>query len=163
MSDKQTSRRKSGLGSMPLNPPPPDNLFSPTDLPVQKKEEVEATPPVEEAPDEKVVDIVRPRKGAKTAPTKQGTPSAPQFLAGVEGSDKEAIGLQVTTEINDWLDEVVKASRRKNGKKLKKQVIIQAGVELLRAMPVDWTDIGDLNELRGKLEELSAFAYKDRK
>ena len=161
MSDKQASRRKSGLGSMPLNPPPSDNLFSPTDIPEQKKE-VEATPPVE-APDEKVIDIVRSKKGTKTAPTKQGTPSAPEFLAGVEGSDKESIGLQVTTEVNDWLDEVVKASRRKHGKKLKKQVIIQAGVELLRAMPVDWTDIGDLDELRGKLEELSALTKENRK
>jgi hypothetical protein len=89
--------------------------------------------------------------------------SEPEFLAGVEDSNKESIGLQVTPEINDWLDKVVKASRRKHGKKLKKQVIIQAGVELLRAMPVDWTDIGDLDELRGKLSELKQVVQENIK
>lgn len=76
------------------------------------------------------------------------------FLQDIESSDKESIGLQVTTEINDWLDDVVKASRRKTGRKLPKQVLIQAGIELLRAMPVDWTEVGDIEELRNKLSQV---------
>lgn len=79
-----------------------------------------------------------------------------EFLQDIETSDKESIGLQVTTEINDWLDDIVKASRRKTGRKLPKQVLIQAGIELLRAMPVDWTEIGDVEKLRSKLSEVVA-------
>jgi hypothetical protein len=78
------------------------------------------------------------------------------FLLDIESSDKESIGLQVTTEVNDWLDGVVKASRRKTGRKLPKQVLIQAGIELLRAMPVDWTEVGDIEELRSKLSQIES-------
>jgi hypothetical protein len=75
-------------------------------------------------------------------------------LQDIETSKKEFIGLQVTTKVHDWLDEVVKASRRRKGRKLPKQVLIQAGIELLRAMPVDWTEVGDIEELRNKLSQV---------
>lgn len=77
-----------------------------------------------------------------------------EFLYDIENSKKESIGLQVTTEVNDWLDEVVKASRRNTGRKLPKQVLIQAGIELLRAMPVDWAEVGDIEEMRSKLSQV---------
>ncbi|MBD2115198.1 MULTISPECIES: hypothetical protein [Cyanophyceae] len=151
MSDKQSAKKRSGLGDSPLS------LFSPTTDPEERvPAQVEPEPePESEQLVEKVVSIAaKPSELQKPlqSPTLQET--TPEFLVGVEGSDKESIGLQVTRDINDWLDEVVKEGRRKHGKKLKKQVIIQAGIELLRAMPVDWTDIGDLDELRAKLSEL---------
>ncbi|MBW4444296.1 MAG: hypothetical protein KME10_24340 [Plectolyngbya sp. WJT66-NPBG17] len=77
------------------------------------------------------------------------------FLQDIETSKKESIGLQVTTEVNDWLDDLVKANRRNTGRKLPKQVLIQAGIELLRAMPVDWSEVGDIEELRSKLSQVA--------
>ncbi|MBD1919466.1 MULTISPECIES: hypothetical protein [Cyanophyceae] len=150
MSDKQSAKKRSGLGDSPLS------LFSPTTdpeerVPVQVEPEPE---PESEQPVEKVVSIAKPSELQKPLQPPASQETTPEFLVGVEGSDKESIGLQVTRDVNDWLDEVVKEGRRKHGKKLKKQVIIQAGIELLRSMPVDWTDIGDLDELRAKLSEL---------
>lgn len=156
MQDKQTAKKKSGLGGSPLS------LFAPTTYLEEKSPtQIEITPELEQQ-EEKTVEVVKPKKTTKAQFINQDKTSELEFLVGVEGNDKESIGLQVTTELNDWLDEVVKASRRKNGKKLKKQIIIQAGVELLRAMPVDWTDIGDLDELRGKLSELSRVIEENR-
>ncbi|MBD1877126.1 hypothetical protein H6F75_26955 [Nodosilinea sp. FACHB-131] len=150
MSDKQSAKKRSGLGDSPLS------LFSPTTDPEERVPvQVEPEPkPESEQPVEKVVSIAKPSELQKPLQSPALQETMPEFLVGVEGSDKESIGLQVTRDINDWLDEVVKEGRRKHGKKLKKQVIIQAGIELLRAMPVDWTDIGDIDELRAKLNEL---------
>ena len=150
MPDKQVAKKRTGLGGAPLG------LFSPTtDLEgrglSQHKESKQST-----EPKDKVVTINEPKDPSQERSSTSSQNIEHSFLVGVEGYDKESIGLQVTTEVNDWLDQVVKASRRKHGKKLKKQVIIQAGVELLRSMPVDWTDVGDLDELRRKLRELSA-------
>ncbi len=155
MPDKQGAKKRSGLGGAPLS------LFSPTtDLEGRGgSQHKEVEQPTESK--DKIVTIDEPRRSRKEVPASPNPERI--FLVGVEGNDKESIGLQVTTEINDWLDRVVKASRRKHGKKLKKQVIIQAGVELLRSMPVDWTDVGDLDELRRKLGELSAAVGETRR
>jgi hypothetical protein len=80
--------------------------------------------------------------------------ASPDFITSEE-APKESIGLQVTAEINDWLDHVVKVGQRKHGRKIPKQVWIQAGVELLHAMPVQWDDIEDLDALRSQLDQLS--------
>ena len=145
MSNKQTTIKKTGLGESPLS------LFTPTSV---LTEEVESAQRAKQTAQQMVVFEKSQEQSTNTL-SNQRTTAKSAFLLGVESNHKESIGLQVTTEINDWLDQVVKAGRRKHGKKLQKQVIIQAGVELLRAMPVDWTDIVDLNELRATLEKLS--------
>ncbi len=144
MSNK-TATKKTGLGESPLS------LFTPTTV---LTEEVESAQRAKQ-PAQQMVVFEKSQQQSTNNLSHQITAARSAFLIGVEGNHKESIGLQVTTEINDWLDQVVKVSRRKHGKKLQKQVIIQAGVELLRAMPVDWTDIVDLNELRATLEKLS--------
>jgi L-ascorbate metabolism protein UlaG (beta-lactamase superfamily) len=96
----------------------------------------------------------------KSSPKAVRTPDR-EFLRGIEVYEKESIGLQVTAEINDWLDEVVKAGRRNYGKKIPKQVWIQASIELLRAMPVDWGEVAGLEDLREKLTELSQRVKKN--
>jgi len=147
VSSKQPASKRSGLGGNPLS----QGLFSKTDA------DAETQAPVVE----KSV-VAKPKEAAEEkAPSKVKSIDSRKkklenrFLEDIEDSRKESIGLQVTAEINDWLDEVVKVGRRKHGRKIPKQVWIQAGVELLRAMPVEWDEIGDLDELRGKLEDLS--------
>ena len=142
----QPSPKRSGMGGNPLS----QSLFSRTDT-------ESATSAVEVIPEE-------PKQEKKQAPSKakklesKNKKIENRFLEDMETSSKESIGLQVTTEINDWLDGVVKAGRRKHGKKIPKQVWIQAGVELLRSMPVEWTEISDLDELRRVLDSLSKAA-----
>lgn len=133
MSDK-ASHKRSGLGGNPLS----QSLFSPT---VNNSEPKEVSTP----------QVEQETKPLPTSEKKKTT-----FLHNIENADKEAIGLQVTTDINDWLDKLVKSSRRKHGRKVPKQVWIQAGVELLRALPVDWSRVEDIDDLRKKLEEVVA-------
>lgn len=141
-----TKRSKSGLGSTPLGNKPLGMFTDP-------KENEQTTAKKEQKP---VVPTGRPTENKTATNRKKKAQSIPKFLVGVEDGEKEAVGLQITTDVNDWLDKVVKRSRRKHGKKLPKQVIIQAGVELLRAMSVQWDDIGNIDELRAELANLTA-------
>jgi hypothetical protein len=143
VSNKQSASKRSGLGGNPLS----QGLFSKTDAEETRSragEQKENPAGAGEGPQSNVTRIESRNKNLEN-----------RFLIDIEDGSKESIGLQVTAEINDWLDEVVKVGRRKHGKKIPKQVWIQAGVELLRAMPVEWDEVKDLDELRGKLEELS--------
>lgn len=127
MPDKKQTKKRSGLGASPLG------LFSPT------SDELEQSAPKQES-------------SARTTRTRKSR----GFLAGVEDGSKESIGLQVTTEVNDWLDRTVKKTRRKHGTKIPKQVIIQAGIELLRELVPDWSTITDVDALRAELQSLTA-------
>ena len=131
MSNNRGVQKKSGLGGNPLD----QGLFSQTDTATQRKLETENL--------DSRSKILESR-----------------FLHEVELSEKESIGLQVTAEINDWLDEVVKGIRRKHGRKIPKQILIQAGIELLRAMPIDWTDVESLDVLRLKLLNIVSVQLK---
>lgn len=141
--NKQPVHKRSGLGGNPLS----QGLFSrTTDIEVPETTSVQPVevPREEEKPQAKIKNLETRKKKVEN-----------RFLEDIEEGSKESIGLQVTTEINDWLDEIVKVGRRKHGRKIPKQIWIQAGVELLRAMPIDWTEIRDLDELRGKLSALA--------
>lgn len=152
---KQSAGKRSGMGGNPLS----QGLFSRTDADieakapaVEKAEKIEEQPKQgEEKPSAKVAKLESRKKKLEN-----------RFLEDIEDGPKESIGLQVTAEVNDWLDDVVKVGRRKHGRKIPKQVWIQAGVELLRAMPVEWDEIGDLDELRGKLDDLSRIVSEQR-
>lgn len=157
MSSKQHAHKKSGLGDNPLS----QSLFSKTNT--------EASQIVEnpEKEDKKTSRKNLESRNKNLESRKKNTDLKNKnldsrsenlenrFLVEIEKGSKESIGLQVTTDINDWLDGVVKVGRRKHGKKIPKQVWIQAGLELLRAMPVDWTEVSDLDDLRAELDRLS--------
>jgi len=147
--NKQPVHKRSGLGGNPLS----QGLFSRTtdiEVPETPVEPVEV-PREEEKPQAKIKNLETRKKKVEN-----------RFLEDIEEGSKESIGLQVTTEVNDWLDVVVKEGRRKHGRKIPKQIWIQAGVELLRSMPVEWTEISDLDELRQKLHDLSQIVREER-
>lgn len=142
MSNKQPTKR-SGMGGNPLS----RGLFVKTEEPSDRPE----------------VRSALARKTTKTTTSRPAsTAISPSFLQTIEQGTKESIGVQITVDVNDWLDTVVKTGRRKQGKKIPKQVWIQAGVELLRAMPIDWTDMRDLDELRQTLATLAATVATQR-
>lgn len=147
MSAKQPANKRSGLGGNPLS----TSLFT-------KTTDIETPQPL--------VEPVHVEEASPQTTTKNLEPINKnlenRFLEDIEDGSKESIGLQVTTEINDWLDEIVKVGRRKHGRKIPKQVWIQAGVELLRAMPIDWTEIKDLDDLRNKLSDLVMASKKEQ-
>lgn len=77
----------------------------------------------------------------------------PSFL-NPESKDREAVTLRLPTEINDWLDELLKQGKRKHGRKIPKEVWVQAALELLQAAPTDWATIASEDELRKALQKL---------
>lgn len=68
--------------------------------------------------------------------------------------DREAVTLRLPVELNDWLDELLKQGKRKHGRKIPKELWVQAALELLKAAPVDWTTVGSEDELRETLKKL---------
>jgi hypothetical protein len=69
---------------------------------------------------------------------------------------KEALNLRVPIELNDWMDDLVKKGKRRHGSKIPKEVWLQAALELFRAMPVDWEDVVDEDDLREVLDNLES-------
>ncbi len=153
MPSNKPSAKKSGMGVDPLEERTPSKgLFDKTEVSTSSESSESNESPKNTAKKREPQNLEPRTKNLENRKQKISN----DFLRDIEGSDKESIGLQVTTEINDWLDDVVKVSRRKTGRKLPKQVLIQAGIELLRAMPIDLTEVGDIEELRSKLSEVMA-------
>lgn len=75
--------------------------------------------------------------------------------------DKEKVNLRLTIELNDWLDTLLKQGKRTHGQKIPKEVWVQAALELLRVMPVDWSQIGTKADLRERLCELERRINKE--
>ena len=146
---KQGNPKQSGLGGNPLT----QGLFSRTAI----EEEPTPVPEKPKKVDSSSHSIESISKNIQSSSQNIESISKnleSRFLVDIENSSKESIGLQLTLEVNDWLDGLVKVGRRKYGKKIPKQTWIQAGVELLKAMPIDWTEMEDLDALRSQLSEI---------
>ena len=59
----------------------------------------------------------------------------------LDKGDREAVNLRLPIELNDWLNDLLKQGKRKHGSKIPKEVWVQAALELLKAMPVNWEEI----------------------
>ena len=65
------------------------------------------------------------------------------------------ITVQLLEELNEWLDGLVKSSRKNHGHKIQKQIWIEAAIELLKNAPVDWETIQTAEQLSEKITQLS--------
>ncbi|NEP00347.1 MAG: hypothetical protein F6K58_17040 [Symploca sp. SIO2E9] len=128
------SNKRTGLGESPLS----GGLFQKTELGTN--------------PGEKIQPKAQSKNVDSTLQNIEST-----FLRDVEDSGirKEPTGSRITYEISDWVNNLVSEGRRKNGHKIPKEVWVQAGLELLRAMPVEWSDVEDLEALRDKLSKIA--------
>jgi hypothetical protein len=70
--------------------------------------------------------------------------------------EREAVNLRLPIELNDWLNELLKQGKRRHGSKIPKEVWLQAALELFRAMPVNWEEIGSEESLREQLLNLES-------
>ncbi len=59
----------------------------------------------------------------------------------LDKSEKEAVNLRLPIQLNDWLNDLLKQGKRRHGSKIPKEVWVQAALELLKAMPVNWEEI----------------------
>lgn len=69
---------------------------------------------------------------------------------------EEKVNLRLTVRTNDWLDNLLKQGRRQHGHKIPKEVWVQAALELLKAMPVDWLEISSEEELGKTLRDIES-------
>ena len=80
----------------------------------------------------------------------------PRFL-NREQAELKGTNVRLPIELIDWVDDLVKqGSRDKNKSRIPKEVWFQAALELFQAMPVDWDDISDEDELKDKLKSLES-------
>ena len=66
----------------------------------------------------------------------------------------DKVTLRIPIELNDWLDSLLKQGKRKHGQKIPKEIWFQAALELLKSMPVDWSEIQSIDQMREKLHYL---------
>lgn len=74
----------------------------------------------------------------------------------LDKGEREAVNLRLPIELNDWLNDLLKQGKRKHGSKIPKEVWVQAALELLQAMPVNWEDIDSEESLREMLLNLES-------
>lgn len=69
---------------------------------------------------------------------------------------QEKVNLRLTVKTNDWLDKLLKQGRRRHGHKIPKEIWVQAALELLQAMPINWEDVSSEEQLRDILINLES-------
>lgn len=53
----------------------------------------------------------------------------------------DKITVRLPSEINDWLDETIRQTKRINGFKIKKELFVQAALEMIKEKDIDWSQI----------------------
>ncbi len=120
----------SRLGLNPLS----QGIFSPTTSEKDKKFEIEKVEKLEIKKEEEKPAIQNPENGNQKAES-----------ANVQ-YDKVTVRLPI--ELNDWLDEVIRKTKRTHGSKIPKEVLIQIALEAFKAKDIDWSSIKDENDLK---------------
>lgn len=134
-------KRKSVLGSNPLAiAPAGKGIFQKTETGNQQ----DTAQPIEAA--ERPAEIQKPDSRKKNPESR--------FLA--EDVELEKVTLRLSIELNDWLDDLLKQGKRNHGQKIPKEVWVQAALELFKAMPIDWTEVKSVEEMREKLNFLES-------
>jgi hypothetical protein len=117
----KTPKKKTSLGNNPISTPTGKGIFQKTAEPEAKKR--------------------------ATRSKKPGT----VFLKEDDDRELDKVTLRMPIELNDWLDDLLKQGKRKHGQKIPKEVWVQAAIELFRVMPVDWSEVESIDQMREKL------------
>lgn len=141
-----SSRKKPGLGSNPLTPAPTtQGIFPKTESMIHNPEN--GIHQIDSALPGSAADQVSPNNPKARI---QNTGSG--FLEMDRELDK--VTLRIPIELNDWLDDLLKQGKRKHGQKIPKEIWVQAALELFKSMPVDWSEIQSIEQMREKLQIL---------
>jgi hypothetical protein len=142
-----TAKKTSGLGTNPLaTVPKPQGIFQKT---------TESRNQIPESGKQKAskldTDGVE-AKAKKQKPDSIKKKPEPGFLA--EGQDLDKVTLRIPIELNDWLDDLLKQGKRKHGQKIPKEIWVQAALEFFKSVPIDWSEIQSVEQMREKLQIL---------
>ena len=140
------TKRKSGLGNNPLaSAPTAKGIFEKTESRIQSPENGIDPNITQGEPD--TLTMV---SSQNMEPVNQNPENG--FLQTDRELDK--VTLRIPIELNDWLDSLLKQGKRKHGQKIPKEIWFQAALELLKSMPVDWSEIQTIEQMREKLHYL---------
>jgi hypothetical protein len=140
------TKRKSGLGNNPLaSAPTAKGIFEKTESRIQSPENGIDSNITQGEPDD-----------LKMASSQNMEPVNHNPENGFLQTDRELdkVTLRIPIELNDWLDSLLKQGKRKHGQKIPKEIWFQAALELLKSMPVDWSEIQSIDQMREKLKIL---------
>lgn len=84
-----------------------------------------------------------------------------QDISFLNDNQKEKVNLVLPIALNDWLDDLLKKGKRVHGHKIPKAVWMQAALELLRSMPVDWLEVESVEQLREELKSIHSIFKKE--
>lgn len=141
-----SNRKKAGLGSNPLTPAPTSQgIFQKTESIIQNPENG-----IQQITSESPIAAADQASQQNLESREQTTESG--FLEMDRELDK--VTLRIPIELNDWLDDLLKQGKRKHGQKIPKEIWVQAALELFKSMPVDWSEIQSINQMREKLQIL---------
>ena len=140
------TKRKSGLGNNPLaSVPTAKGIFEKTESRIQSPENGIDSNITQGEPEDLTMASLQSME-----PVNQNPESG--FLQTDRELDK--VTLRIPIELNDWLDSLLKQGKRKHGQKIPKEIWFQAALELLKSMPVDWSEIQSIEQMREKLHYL---------
>ncbi|EAW35858.1 hypothetical protein [Lyngbya sp. PCC 8106] len=141
-------KKSKGLGSNPLD----RGIFSKTDSQEEsedvelKSQESRELEPSTDSQESRVKDGVESKVESQES----------RFL-NREQAELKGTNVRLPIELIDWVDDLVKqGSRDQNKSRIPKEVWFQAALELFKAMPVDWDDISNEDELQNKLKSLES-------
>jgi hypothetical protein len=148
-----TAKKKSGLGTNPLAVETSSKgIF-------QKTEEIpENGNQIPENGNQENHRTIEALAHPKSPKAKSRQITKMEFLA--EDQDLDKVTLRISIELNDWLDNLLKQGKRNHGQKIAKEVWVQAALELFKAMPVDWTEIQSVEQMRERLHFLESSFHK---
>jgi hypothetical protein len=144
---KTSSRKKSSLGNNPLAPAPTTKgIFEKT---------TEIPESGNQIPESGNQQNLNTDTGATVTTAGNRKPDSRKkkmetgFLA--EDQELDKVTLRIPIELNDWLDDLLKQGKRKHGQKVPKEIWVQAALELFKVMPVDWSEVQSIEQMREKL------------
>lgn len=141
-----TAKKKSGLGTNPLA------------VETSSKGIFQKTEEIPENGNQENYRTIESLAHTTSHTAKSNPMTKMEFLA--EDQDLDKVTLRISIELNDWLDDLLKQGKRNHGQKIAKEVWVQAALELFKAMPVDWTEIQSVEQMRERLNFLESSFQK---
>ncbi|MCG5062238.1 MAG: hypothetical protein KA714_30795 [Limnoraphis sp. WC205] len=147
-------KKSKGLGSNPLS----SGIFSKTDSPEAEKTPVVKSKDSTVKGQESKLQKDSESSQESTINTQESrVKSIESRFLNREQAELKGTNVRLPIELIDWVDDLVKqGSRDKSKSRIPKEVWFQAALELFQAMPVDWDDISDEDELKDKLKSLES-------
>ncbi len=70
-----------------------------------------------------------------------------RYIDKEDENKKEQINIRIAPELNEWLNEIVRITKRVNKKKIKKEIIVETAILLLKPTELNFFEIKNKENL----------------